>query len=24
MQASEKILSRDWDTPEEDEAWKDL
>jgi len=24
MQASERILSRDWDTPEEDEAWKDL
>jgi AbrB family looped-hinge helix DNA binding protein len=24
MQASEKVLSRDWDTPEEDEAWKDL
>jgi hypothetical protein len=22
--ASEKVLSRDWDTPEEDEAWKDL
>ena len=24
MQATERILSRDWDTPEEDEAWKDL
>ena len=24
MQASERVLSRDWDTPEEDEAWKDL
>ena len=22
--ASEKILSRDWDSPEEDEAWKNL
>ncbi|MEQ1584916.1 MAG: hypothetical protein ABL895_03490 [Cyclobacteriaceae bacterium] len=22
--ASEKVLSRDWDTPEEDEAWKNL
>ncbi len=22
--ASEKVLSRDWDTPEEDEAWKSL
>ncbi len=21
---SEKVLSRDWDTPEEDEAWKNL
>jgi len=24
MHASERVLSRDWDTPEEDEAWKDL
>jgi AbrB family looped-hinge helix DNA binding protein len=24
MQATERVLSRDWDTPEEDEAWKDL
>jgi AbrB family looped-hinge helix DNA binding protein len=24
MQASERILSRDWNTSEEDEAWKDL
>jgi len=24
MRASEKVLSRDWNTPEEDEAWKDL
>lgn len=22
--ASEKVLSRDWDSPEEDEAWKNL
>ena len=22
--ASEDVLARDWDTPEEDEAWKDL
>lgn len=22
--ASEKVLSREWDTPEEDEAWKNL
>ncbi len=22
--ASEPVLGRDWDTPEEDEAWKDL
>lgn len=22
--ASEGVLARDWDTPEEDEAWKDL
>jgi len=22
--ASERVLSMDWDTPEEDEAWKDL
>jgi len=22
--ASEKVLSKDWLTPEEDEAWKDL
>jgi hypothetical protein len=22
--ASEKVLSRDWDIPEEDEAWKNL
>jgi hypothetical protein len=22
--ASEKVLSRDWDTQEEDEAWKNL
>jgi hypothetical protein len=22
--ASEKVLARDWDTPEEDEAWKNL
>ncbi len=22
--ASEKVLSREWDTPEEDEAWKSL
>ena len=24
MLASERILARDWDTPEEDEAWQDL
>jgi hypothetical protein len=24
MLASEAVLSRDWDTPEEDEAWADL
>lgn len=24
MIASEAVLARDWDTPEEDEAWKDL
>lgn len=24
MIASEKVLGRDWDTPEEDEAWEDL
>lgn len=24
MLASEAVLSRDWETPEEDEAWKDL
>jgi hypothetical protein len=24
MLASEGVLSRDWDTPEEDEAWADL
>lgn len=24
MLASEEILGRDWDLPEEDEAWKDL
>ena len=22
--ASEKVLSQDWDSPEEDEAWKNL
>ena len=22
--ASEKVLSRDWDSPEEDEVWKNL
>ncbi len=24
QEASEKVLSRDWNTPEEDEAWKNL
>lgn len=24
MLASEKVLSKEWDTPEEDEAWADL
>jgi prevent-host-death family protein len=24
MLASERILAREWDTPEEDEAWQDL
>ncbi|MBM4030384.1 MAG: DUF2281 domain-containing protein [Planctomycetes bacterium] len=24
MLASEEVLARDWDTPEEDEAWADL
>jgi len=24
MYASERILAREWDTPEEDEAWRDL
>ncbi len=24
MLASDDVLSRDWDTPEEDEAWADL
>ncbi len=24
MIASERVLARDWDTPEEDEAWADL
>lgn len=24
MMASEKVLARDWDTPEEDAAWADL
>lgn len=24
MLASEAVLARDWDTPEEDEAWRDL
>lgn len=24
MLASEKVLARDWDTPEEDAAWADL
>jgi len=24
MLASERVLARDWDTPEEDEAWQDL
>jgi len=24
MLASESVLARDWDTPEEDEAWSDL
>lgn len=24
MLASEEVLRRDWDTPEEDEAWADL
>lgn len=24
MLASEHVLARDWDTPEEDEAWQDL
>lgn len=23
-QASEKVLSREWDSPQEDEAWKNL
>jgi prevent-host-death family protein len=24
MLASERVLAREWDTPEEDEAWQDL
>ena len=24
MYASERVLAREWDTPEEDEAWQDL
>ena len=24
MLASERVLARDWDTPQEDEAWQDL